>query len=247
MAIEQLADTLDRKDGKTTASADCKQAPATQKPMSLDSPLLSGGAPRATLRTVYDAIADRFQCDGVREADVATFRWHLEPVSSAEVQLWAQIIYSCSVGVAWVYSFDEHIGVPCRLTPACTVCLSPPSLAATCCSGGGKASAFACGNTMPPASSDTALSSCRGHCRISGRDARPLRYDAMSPAYPPAAVRLLVMPLAPSAEQQAAVQTATAAVVAALPQGVSGRIARTSAVKHKASARVWLCAAAAWA
>lgn len=42
--------------------------------MSLDSPLLSGGSPRATLKTVYDAISDSFMRSGVREGDVAHFR-----------------------------------------------------------------------------------------------------------------------------------------------------------------------------
>jgi hypothetical protein len=45
----------------------------------------------------------------------------------------------------------------------------------------------------------------------------------MSPAYPAAAVRLLIMPVALSAEQQEAVQEAAAAVMAALPQGTSRR------------------------
>jgi hypothetical protein len=73
----------------------------------------------------------------------------------------------------------------------------------------------------------------------------------MSPAYPAAAVRLLVMPLAPSAEQQEAVQAATAAVVAAMPQGASG-IALVCTPKHKGEAQAlprpgksttvfWLC------
>ena len=58
----------------------------------------------------------------------------------------------------------------------------------------------------------------------------------MSPAYPAAAVRLLVMPLAPSAEQQEAVQAATAAVVAALPQGASVRIVLVRTSTHRGEA-----------
>jgi hypothetical protein len=78
MAIEQLPGSLDDEEGRPTDTGHRKQALADQKPMSVHTPLLSGGTPHATLRTVYDAIADRFQRDGVREADMTTFRWRPE-------------------------------------------------------------------------------------------------------------------------------------------------------------------------
>ncbi len=42
--------------------------------MSLDSPLLSGGSPRITLQSIYDAISDRFVNGGVEESVMADFR-----------------------------------------------------------------------------------------------------------------------------------------------------------------------------
>lgn len=50
------------------------QRPQLPAAMSLDSPLLSGGSPRITLWSIYDAISDQFVNGGVEESVMADFR-----------------------------------------------------------------------------------------------------------------------------------------------------------------------------
>lgn len=62
---------------------------------------------------------------------------------------------------------------------------------------------------------------CRTRCKVDGAAARPLRYDEMRPPYPPGAVRLAILPVAPSPPATAAILGAVDAVLEALPKGVS--------------------------
>lgn len=62
---------------------------------------------------------------------------------------------------------------------------------------------------------------CRARCKVDGAAARPLRYDEMRPPYPPGAVRLAILPVAPSPPVTAAILGAVDDVLEALPKGVS--------------------------
>ena len=62
---------------------------------------------------------------------------------------------------------------------------------------------------------------CRTRCTVDGAAARPLRYDEMRPPYPLGAVRLAILPVAPSPPATAAILGVVDAVLEALPKGVS--------------------------